>query len=204
MRAEVGIDELKSIFESFGAISSCSYTGESYSVMSILGMAAQVKTAVIEFETSQSAKDSIALHNSNIAGVLLTVELSTSSLSTSVPTSTSNKSIDSSLSQKTQVKLENMVKSADEVFEEDFKEEIADEASNYGTLESIPVTVTIDDIDVTNDTLDSYNNNVSKNIGSSPKVLVYLHYKEASSANKAQSAMNGRFFAGLTIKATLI
>jgi hypothetical protein len=164
--------------------------------MSVLGMVSQVKSARIEFENPQNAKDSLALHNSNIAGVLLTVELSTST-SSSAHTSTVN-------TQKTVVKLENMVKTVEEVFEEDFKEEIAEEAASHGSLQPVPVTVTIGDIDVTNDTLESFTDKHRSKLCTSSTVLVFLHYNEAASANKAQSSMNGRLFAGLTIKATLL
>lgn len=78
--------------------------------------------------------------------------------------------------------LEDMV-SAAEAREPDFNEEVSEEAENYGPLKKLEVS-----------------------IGDLPeeKVKVILRYSSPDHAVKAHRAMNGRYFGGQPIKATLI
>ena len=67
--------------------------------------------------------------------------------------------------------------------------------------------VVVNDIDVTNKDLSAYKDILSqytnRDSNMIDKVLVYLQYFDAASAVKACKAMNGRFFAGKSLKATL-
>lgn len=70
------------------------------------------------------------------------------------------------------------------------------------------VQVRIRDIDVTKMDLKTFQNAIRTPDSIAPieyaEVKVFLYYHEKTSAIKACQAMNGRFFAGKTIKATLV
>ena len=124
----MGVEEVSAIFSSFGNVLKCEFVGNEYSFTSAVGVTVTVKTAHIDFETHQSATDALAMNNSNLAGVLLHVELAPP-LPPPVaasPRVQSNIHISSTV-----VKLQNMVKDIEEVFEEDFKEEIAEEVTTH-------------------------------------------------------------------------
>lgn len=82
----------------------------------------------------------------------------------------------------TSVLLEDMVTAA-EAREADFRDEVEEEAGNYGQLQRVDVVV-----------------------GAPPEeaVKVTLVYKNAAEAAKAFRAMNGRYFGGKPIRASLL
>ena len=76
--------------------------------------------------------------------------------------------------------LENMV-SVEEASDPELKDEVADEAANYGQLVGLP------QIEV-----------------SSAGVRIFVKYANADCAAKAFAALNGRYFGGKTVRASLV
>jgi len=98
------------------------------------------------------------------------------------------------------LKLENLVASVEEVFEEGFQEDISEEAALYGPL--LALRVTIGATDVTKMDHDQFLK-LGLTSADCAAVVVYLKFQDNTGAQKAMKAMNGRHFSGQTIKATL-
>lgn len=204
------------MFSAFGTIVSSGFVGESRVTTAAQGATALVREAQIEFSTAASATDAVSMNGMDLVGLPLSVELqsanssgtSNGSLSSSgiangagssyatssegvIPASEASKPAFCTL------KLENLVQSVDEVFEEDFQEDIAEEAALYGPLKKLRVTTGATDI--TKMSREDYLKLKEKDAS----VAVFLLFQEAAGAQKAHKAMNGRHFAGQTIKATL-
>jgi hypothetical protein len=198
--------------------------------MSILGVPTSVKTVQITYEMSQYAKDALTMNDKNLVGMLLTVELLPLSLSpTNIQSNdgmTSSSSIQSlhtfdtktdqisadlkySESSKkpkklTVVKMENLVSSVSEIFEDDFQDDIKEEAATFGSLKSLKIL--LNSIDITKVSLAEYNVMQTKmsSIPEGKDIFVLLYYNDVASALKASTSMNGRYFAGKTLKAVLV
>lgn len=198
IRSELGLTEIEAIFSAFGAIVSSSFTGEIKSTSA--GVSA--REALIEFETATSATDAVSMHGTDLVGLILSVELQ--SAAASAASSSDTKVVSSSAeaySSFRALKLENLVTSVDEIFEDDFQEDIIEEASRYGPLETPELRVNVGDADVTKLTRDLF---LSLGLTATHEAIaVYLQFQDCSGASKAYKAMNGRHFAGQTIKATL-
>ena len=203
------IKDLAAIFSSFGPICSSKIVGDSYLVTSTAGVSVRASTAHIEYESNKTALEAVSLHNSDVGGVLLTVELlitppTTTPTTTSVSSTTAGDGSSNTDEHLTTVKLTNLVNDTDEVFEDDFQEEIEEEARQYGAL--LGVRVCIGQVNVTGKDKAAYEE-VVRGSGGAPvggEVSVYLKYKEHIHAKKAIAALHGRHFGGLTIVAVLV
>ena len=201
VRSEVDIKDLAAIFSSFGPICSSKIVGDSYLVTSTAGVSVRASTAHIEYESNKTALEAVSLHNSDVGGVLLTVELL---ITPPTPTTTTSAGSGGDTDHRTTVKLTNLVNDNDEVFEDDFQEEIEEEARQYGAL--LGVRVCIGQVNVTGKDKAAYEE-VVRGSGGAPvggEVSVYLKYKEHIHAKKAIAALHGRHFGGLTIVAVLV
>ena len=193
--------ELEAVFSSFGTIVSSSFTGEERSVLSAQGVSAKAREALVVFETAASATDAVSMHGMDLVGLSLSVELQ--SAATEVSDSSNSKTTTSSTDTKPlmhTLKLENMVASVDEVFEEGFQEDIAEEAATHGPLQALRVTIGA--VDATKLSREQF---IKLDAASADRdvVVVYLQFHDNLGAQKAFKALNGRHFSGQTIKATL-
>eukprot|EP01038_Epipyxis_sp_PR26KG_P014841 gene14841-19947_t len=160
---------IQDMFGAYGAVISCSLI--SYDNV-------QPSVAMIEFESIISAQTSVTLMNNfSLSGLKISIETMTK---TEVDTEL-KKLKDEKEKDYTSVMLENMVE-FHEASDPDLKDEINEEASNYGGVEKIDI--------------------IADKVTQTVKVL--LKYSLPSEAAKAVKAMNGRSFGSQKIKAKLI
>jgi len=157
----ISIEDLQNIFSVFGEMSTCAFIADDKPVSGIGG---PTKSAIIVFSTVATAHDVCMQMNSfSLAGLNICV------------TPTQNEPS----SPKTTLVLENMVL-VEELDDPELKDEIIEEASCFGTLTDITITVL-----------------------SSQQVQIHLTYASEEMARLAMSKMDKRSFAKRIIKAYL-
>lgn len=186
IRAELTVDEISGILSSFGDVTSCLFVGDPAPGV-LPGNPPDVerpltRTAVVEFTDEATAKATLRGLTASgdgsgfdIGGLIIAVELEPPIRGAAGPQV-----------QLCRVRLQHMI-SVEEARDPDLKEEVAEEANNYGHLLRVDIAVT-----------------GSVGVGAGEEAVVTLVYAEAKDAAKAHKAMHGRFFAGKAIKATLL
>lgn len=186
LRLELSIDEVKKAFSPFGPVLSVMLSPTIQSSIQVTS----TQSAVVAYTSEESAWQAICMMNKlNFAGNTLIVEfynLPKENVSSKVISSPSVAAYCTLI-------LED-VSTVEDAKEPDFQEEIADEASLYGELNEA---VKIEIKDRTNGSKERTEDEQQQ------FVLVTLRYKKPESAAKAFRAMNNRYFAGKSIKATL-
>jgi hypothetical protein len=207
VNGDIGLKDLETMFSAFGGIISCQFLPFESSGSSSSAVAAAVgstKRLVVEYTEAANAFSTwLSMNNFKLGGLILQCEvitlsaarqllqpitamISSSSSSSSSSTNASSVSTSSSISTSTPVEykvvlLNNMI-TVEDTKDPDLKDEIAEEAKNYGEL--LRVDILVDHV--------------------AGKASVKLLYRDANGAARAVKAMNNRNFGGNTIVASLV
>jgi hypothetical protein len=196
VNGDIGLKDLETMFSAFGSIISCQFlpfdsTGSSSSATT--AAVGSTKRLIVEYtEAANAISTWLSMNNFKLGGLILQCEVITLSAArqllqpiTAVMSSSNASSIQTSSSTNTVeykvVLLNNMI-TVDDTKDPDLKDEIAEEAKNYGDL--LRVDILVDHVAV--------------------KASVKLLYKDANGAARAVKAMNNRNFGGNTIAASLV
>ena len=195
VNGDIGLKDLETMFSAFGSIISCQFlpfdsSGSSSAAAAAVG---STKRLIVEYtEAANAISTWLSMNNFKLGGLILQCEVITlsaarqllqpitammsSSNVSAVPTSSSTNTVEYKV-----VLLNNMI-TVEDTKDPDLKDEIAEEAKNYGEL--LRVDILVDHVAV--------------------KASVKLLYKDANGAARAVKAMNNRNFGGNTIAASLV
>ena len=167
--AEIGIPEVQELFGLCGTIKNTKrLTTRTLDPQRFYDL-------LIEYTEEKSAAMAVAtMHGHNLAGTALSVASTSLQGAIQLMVQQVEQAVLNSLLLEDMITLEDME-------DPGLKDEIAEEARNYGEIVKIEI---------------------SKDSKGAP--IVKIQYKEGIQASKAQKAMNGRGFAGRKIKATLV
>lgn len=163
----IGESEIRTIFEAFGSIASCAAAPSS-------GAGGALRTFLIRYDAAEEVvrRTADSMNGFDLAGRPLQCSASAWSAATAQQAPAAADAAP------TAVLLRNMV-SIDELNDPELKDEIAEEAQNYGALKETEFAV------------------------EGNEVNVVLRYHSAEDAQRALKAMHGRVFAGNKIHAEL-
>ncbi len=165
----MSVKELRGIFEAFGTVKRCQFV----QAEKLRDLPVNSRAAVIEYDSVAAAHTTAnGMNGFALGGANLQVDV--------ISLSRGNELLLVDTSQFRRVVLEDMV-SYEDAQDPDLKDEVGEEACNYGTLLKV-------EIDVDEPT---------------QAVTVTLLYAEPAMAAKCLKAMNGRAFGGKKIKAVL-
>ena len=170
--SEVPLAELRAIFEAFGEVLRCKFVENGR----LPDLAKYTRAALVEYPTAALALNtSSAMNKFVLAGLELSVEMC------SIDRMNELLSVDDSTF--TKVLLRDMV-TLEDAEDPDLKDEIMEEAMQYGKCENVVI-------------------EVKDSAAGKPEVVVELKYSNAVDSHKALKALNGRAFGGKKINAVL-
>jgi hypothetical protein len=171
--SSVPLGEVSSIFGAFGEVRRCAFVDSSKKVSET----ADTRAVVVEYSTVAIALSTAsAMNKFQLAGLELSVEVC------SLDKANQLLSVDDSTF--CRVILKDMV-TLEDAEDPDLKDEISEEANNYGKLDNVVIEVKTNEVT------------------GKQEVIVELKYTNPTDSHKAHKALNGRAFGGKKINAVL-
>ena len=191
VNGDISLKDLETMFSAFGSIISCQFLPfDSSGSSSAAAAVGSTKRLIVEYtEAANAISTWLSMNNFKLGGLILQCEVITLSAArqllqpiTAMMSSSNASAVPTSSTVEYKVVLLNNMITVEDTKDPDLKDEIAEEAKNYGEL--LRVDILVDHVAV--------------------KASVKLLYKDANGAARAVKAMNNRNFGGNTIAASLV